>query len=360
MDGINRVIFEKIHHVLPDYGLEACDIALMQILLNTPPERFELRSQLAICISDRILSRHDKEAGVTIGITQLAEIERQLTPIMKRSRDHVVHSVLTFLLGIYLKEELHLNISSRLEWKLCALLHDVGYPFEMAFNLPREVEDGVNDYGASLHIDSPKLKSYWRFENLEKLTDRGSSLKLISERLTQWGLSLDTDQIYSKMAREGRLNHGIISALLIMKLIDMLYSAHNPQKSVDTEAVNGVSFSYRYFDTHIVNACSAIFLHNLNDEDFGYSRLDFTDDRLVLPALLKLADEMQDWERPGRQGRKPFSANNYNIQFNTENRQLTFAVPHTLIHRLKFLENHFLGIDLEVVPMNMHQLSTEN
>ena len=72
------------------------------------------------------------------------------------------------------------------------------------------------------------------------------------------------------------------SALTILYLIDLMYKKN-------------ACWNQDNFEKHIVPACSAIFLHNLEDVVFFNT---ITIDTAALPYLLKLCDELQIWQRP--------------------------------------------------------------
>lgn len=257
MQGVNKTIFYRAQSELNDYGLSDNDEDLLKLFLSTDNGHSQTRNDLAIELTKRILCNHGKNEPLLKGLISLAEIEKHIISLQEHARDHVAHAVSTFLLGIYLAKGLHLGIS-KLEWKLCGLLHDIGYPFEMALNLPKKYEEEINKFGKNIHIVSPPLKSQWKFQNLEKLTGNKSSLQMITERFRNWGLELSAGPLYRKMQMKGYVDHGIVSSLLVLKQIDMLYNQHNPHRQINIEQHNGVDWSYRHFKNNIVSACAAM------------------------------------------------------------------------------------------------------
>ncbi|MFH1935447.1 MAG: hypothetical protein ABIN18_28230 [Pseudomonadota bacterium] len=354
--GINQTLLRAIRQERPKYRLDHGDLQLIEQLLRTSWKESETRKNLAKQIADSILSKHGKGEAVKIGITTLSDIEGQISALESRIRDHVVHAVLTFLLGVYLNDALNLNVSP-LEWKLCALLHDIGYPFEMAIHLPGKIRDDLIEYNRKLRINSPDLTWRWTFHNLEKLTNGGSSLRLITNRFRRWRLQPRSAVLYKAMMKNGNMNHGIVSALLVMKLTDMLYRKHNRNFEMEIDPISGVDYSYKHFDKHIINAVSAIFLHNINRNNFNMLRMNFGNRLHVIPALLKMADELQDWERPqiehnnSRPRMVVNSAEDYRINANSQPRLLEFSMPEARFHKMRWLENFFEGIEIRLNPI---------
>ncbi|MCG7847634.1 MAG: hypothetical protein MIO93_00440, partial [ANME-2 cluster archaeon] len=66
--------------------------------------------------------------------------------------------------------------------------------------------------------------------------------------------------------------------------------------------------------------CSAIFLHNLSDDAFTK----ISKNKAPLPYLLKLCDELQNWDRPDNNMLDGDSPENYNISI--QNGVLCFEV----------------------------------
>ena len=103
----------------------------------------------------------------------------------------------------------------------------------------------------------------------------------------------------------------MISALTVLYLIDLMYQKNNSKREY-----NKSDWDQKYFETDVVSACSAIFLHNLGDNAF--KNIDKT--KASLAYLLKLCDELQNWDRM-REGDSP---ENYDIQ--VQENKLIFKV----------------------------------
>lgn len=344
MDGINKTIYEELEKHLKEYDLKN-DRELIKLFLSTTPEHSQTRNDLAIELTNRILSRHGKGDPLPLqkALITLADIEKQIMPLHERARDHVAHSLTTYLLGIYLNEKLSLHIS-KLEWKLCGLLHDIGYPFEMALNLPKKYEKEINLFGKKRRVFSPPIKSHWTISNLEKLTGNNNSLDLISDRLQEWNLRILPVVRYNNMEDTG-LNHGILSSMLIIKQIDILYNRFNPQRILNLPPqVGQPDWSQMHFYEHIVNACSAIFLHNLEDRFYHRNKLNISNQ--PLPFLMKLSDELQDWDRPGNSKRKMYTAKEYNIS--VYRKRINLYIPKDRSEHFRKIRDFFSGIKISL------------
>ena len=71
--------------------------------------------------------------------------------------------------------------------------------------------------------------------------------------------------------------------------------------------------SEQEFKSHVVPACSAIFLHNLHPSRLN-KRFNGEDNSQVA-LLLKMVDCFQDWWRPQQDHPEGFSADNYQLVF---------------------------------------------
>ena len=81
----------------------------------------------------------------------------------------------------------------------------------------------------------------------------------------------------------------------------------------------GRQWKFSNMNEHITNACSAMFIHNINSGNF---KLDFK--KAPLASLLKICDELQDWERPKLDEPNGRPSKDYSLKF--EDNQLIFYV----------------------------------
>src|SRR5262249_25436902 len=126
--NINQKLIDGIGPAFHKYDVSPSDVG--RVLLDKVD--FEERQKRAISFIDGVLTEHAK-GRLLAYVTQLAAVEsgsRQLDP---RQRDHVVHAVRVFVLGISLNEFfLGPNAVDPFQWKIAGLTHDVGYPLQIA------------------------------------------------------------------------------------------------------------------------------------------------------------------------------------------------------------------------------------
>lgn len=246
---------------------------------------------------------------------ELAKIEYGIRELQPRQRDHVVHSVRVFLLGIFINETLLKNNPvDALQWKLAGLTHDVGYPLEIAARIPAPFAQKLNDIAAGLLAKVPRVTYRGpRLEGLENLTDGRNGIKLIQDRLNEWGLAVDAENTYRERTEAGFVCHGVISALAVLLVLDLLYARWNPTRAHESLVIDGIDWNQKWFETDNVSACAAIFLHNLDLKYFDKSRIN--PQKASVAFLLRLADTLQEWERPSKMNPDGFPDNKFDLEF---------------------------------------------
>lgn len=277
------------------------DLCVLQSFL-TEPRPFLERRECAKDIIGRIIAPHSKDYLMAY-VSRMAEVEYANQEIMITLRDHVVHAVLTFALGVYVNERFMGPILNGrchgFQWKIAGLFHDIGYPIEIAQRgLVTSYLDTVNSIRQEIGLSGRKIVQCNRLNELEGLTDGRNSLDLVQECLRSWKLQIDAKAVYEQMIDSGRTCHGMLSGLTLLNIIDVLYKANNPEREHRRTNGGGADWDQTIFDEHIVPACSAIFIHHLDPKHFEKSKIDAR----IAPAafLLKLADTLQEWERPSR------------------------------------------------------------
>jgi hypothetical protein len=131
--GVNRRIFEAVTDVLPEYG---CDRMQIGRFLEGHGAR-RARQKQAASIIQRIMVEHGKRK-LLLPVVELARVELGIRELEPQLRDHVVHAVLTFLLGIHINKDFLKPSGYRVDtfqWKLAGLFHDVGYPAPLSANI---------------------------------------------------------------------------------------------------------------------------------------------------------------------------------------------------------------------------------
>ena len=238
----------------------------------------ELTKQLIKCHGKEQLYQH---------IVELYKVEKA-TRSLTEKRDHVIHALNTFLLGVYINEKYLINSVDSFQWKLTALLHDIAYPLVISQKIIERYFEKVKGIKNHLGIASSNPTMNIVPKNFEKITNNKNAFDYIQNRIDEWGLKVDVEKKYSEMRSSNTICHGMISALTVLYLIDLMYQKHNPERKY-----NDSDWSQEYFETDVVSACSAIFLHNLRDDAF--ENIDKT--KASLAYLLKLSDELQNWDR---------------------------------------------------------------
>ena len=266
--------------------------ALIGEFLNTlrPARRLDLAMELTgLCweqLGDRELFR------TALDILYTAELGGQHVN-QQFWRDHVVHTLYTFLLGIYLwntcpslREKLETNPHGPLIWAMTATCHDLGYPFELfVVNLMSQLR-GLAPYSPDELPVLPRIKDLGK-------TPEVSHWQLISRHL--WP-DLDADpplleimfDAKSQNRRAHLLDHGIISALLWLALVAKVNDRLAPPRG----------------PAWVLEVAGAIAAHNLRESDLataaakgGTNLPDLHVDRHPFAILLALCDCLQEWDR---------------------------------------------------------------
>jgi len=293
--------------------------------------KFEERQNKSLDIIRQILNIHGK-SYIEKFLGQLASIEPRIQELQPWVRDHVVHALNTFILGVYILEKV--NFTSLKDtyfdypfmWKLCGPTHDLGYPIEIAHNIKRLWADEVNDILESLNSPSPRVDPELYPGHLNELCEHYDANEIIQKRLTEWDLGIDIEDYYEWLRKESRTDHGIISALSQIKIIDALYYKVNPNKDYKNINQNGLNYNQENFDLDIVSASSALFIHNIDLNYYGFSnKISF--DICPLAFLLFLCDTFQEWDRYSK-NRHVYSGNDFDI--NCSHNSISLFVPEEL------------------------------
>lgn len=227
---------------------------------------------------NKLAKSHGKEE-LSSFITELYKVEKS-TMKLTGKRDHVIHALNTFLLGIYINDKYLNNEVNVFQWKLSALFHDIAYPIEISQEIMKKYCNKLPEIKIKLDI--------------EKFSKNECCFQPIQRRFDEWRLDVNVIQRYQEMIQKNKLCHGILSSLTVLYLIDKLYQKKNPERKIGSLIIDGFDWNHENFENHIVPACSAIYLHNLKDDAFK----NIEKNRAPLPYLLKLCDELQDWDRP--------------------------------------------------------------
>lgn len=256
------------------------------------------KPNLAVSIIGKVLQKHGKDVFAEY-MRRLAKIEIGVQKFNPRLRDHVNHSVYTFFLGLYFESNLKkIRIGSPLSWKLAAFLHDIGYPIELFSSSTREYLDKVHSLRTDIiqknrhKIKAPTYSLYIR--DFENLISGNNAFELINSRLSDWGISVDLKQVYEGKMKKGMVDHGILSSLMVLNIIDALYVRYNPDGLEAPVVRENLDWSMSYFKHDILDAVSAIAAHNLTLDDL---KSPVISEKTPTLYFLSLCDSLQVWNR---------------------------------------------------------------
>ena len=264
----------------------------------------------------------------------LRSYEENASILVDKQRDHYIHSVNVFILGLciytqnanfraafdarnmdksiypYSYDTKHEEFFYR--WGLASLFHDIGYPIEI---IGKQISKFMS-FVTGIDTDS-KVRTHLEFENLEELNsiteivpkrdfiktyyERYDScvyvdlLKPIDLLAHKLHISLGVDlkdvkanliNFESSMEKGGFIDHGFFSALIVLKWYGYLIQSYN--------------YKPEYFFYPVLDSASAILLHNyyknvLMKPPFNKGSLSPHDHPIAY--LLILCDELQEWNR---------------------------------------------------------------
>ncbi len=343
--GINRDIFNAIKDVLWDYRCYEGEIK--EFLITR--WGFLRRQTKAISIVEKIMTDHGKKELLQ-HVVELARVEQGIRKLEPWARDHVVHALLSFLLGIHINEDFLKPSGCAVEpfqWKLAGLLHDIGYPVPIGQGIIDPYTNTINRIKGDIGAKRPDVFFKVIPVGFDQLSNGVKSLDLIQGHLNNWGLEIDASSEYENMIKSGRVCHGIISSLSVLYIIDLLYDKYNPDRKYHAiYDPSGMNWNQSCFENDVVPACSAIFVHNLPDRCFTTARLDRN--RAPLAFLLRLSDCLQDWQRPSADN--PRGIPNSKFKINIDGDRLVFSVAdEDRRNKIKSeIESSLLAPDVEV------------
>ncbi len=245
------------------------------------------------------------------------DYEVKASVLTEHQRDHYIHSVNVFILGMYLYEsneavrEAFDKVNGKgtfgspeesflFSWGNAALFHDIGYPVEIATNQIKTFMRTVAD------ADGGRSKAKVRIDVLPRDDlfvvqtgpDEGQSSRIRADEFLSAAIckkigkcTEDMDSIvlgyYERMRDELFIDHGFFSAIILLKsYATLLQSAR-----MDRER----------FDTEVADSASAILLHNLYpnvlSKERSFGKLGVGDH--PTGYLLILCDALQEWNREG-------------------------------------------------------------
>lgn len=371
MPHINKKIIEEMQDILKDdyeIHIDADWDLFKEPLIRDDDGKinkaaFNERQEKSIDIINKILDVNGKSKIVKF-LGKLAKIEPKIQELQPRIRDHVVHALNTFILGVYIIKKVDFPTSEKacfgypFMWKLCGPTHDLGYPIEIAHKIKSHFVDEMNVILNDLDSPSPKVEPELFPKNLDKLCIEPDANTIIQKRLNDdWKLGIDVEKYYGWLKEENKTDHGIISALAQLKVIDALYYDVNHNRESRTIYLNDLNFNPDIFKKDIVNACSALFVHNIDIDYDGFSnKISF--DTAPLAFLLFLCDTFQEYDRYS-ENRTVYSGNDFNIICNCDSISLCvpedleskiFNTLHKRLSGLKVTVNGRIAVNHSAIP----------
>jgi len=268
----------------------------------------------------------------------LSAYEERAATLIDKQRDHYIHSVNVFILGLCIySQNTHYRASFKkanidkkkypenyrneheeflFRWGIAALFHDVGYPIEI---IGKQIESFLEFATNADHDDSKgKIKAHLEFQNFRRLNsvaevtpkkvfikdfykqnessvyiDLLQPIDLLAQKIhISLGIPMDNikdklDTFVADMAKQGFIDHGFYSAVIVLKWYGYLIQKTNMNPM-------------RFYNA-IVDSASAILLHNyyrsVCQKALGSGAME--PESHPIAYLLMFCDEMQDWNRVG-------------------------------------------------------------
>ena len=301
-------------------------------------------------------------------LNKLKSYEENAGTLIHKQRDHFIHSVNVFLLGlaiyaanenyqkafaetVFAAEDYQGRFSTAAEefyfrWGIASLCHDIGYPIEIITNqinefivfatclsdcdrkvVSRVEYDNFDTINSIAERTGKKefIRKYYDEHDTCVYIDLLKPIDLLAHKLHRV-LGLDIKTIKEKLdgyiadsARIGRVDHGMFSSILVLKWFG------------DVIQTTGQSPDRLFYP--VLDSASAILLHNfyniaLVKEPFKLPAL--RADRHPLAFLLILCDELQEWNREpyGDEDRKRIHTYAASIQIENDFLSVTYLVEH--------------------------------
>lgn len=271
----------------------------------------------------------------------MKDYEQKTGDLIEHQRDHFIHSVNVFLLGlaVYSQNKTYRNVFRKYiensdyekyyknangefsdeeflyRWGIASLFHDIGYPFEIiGKQLDKFINDSVksisNLYDVNVTIDFKDFNQFNSIVRLDpydfadnyrerydfsKIIDLFKPTEIMAHKIAH-NFNFDINQYYELlshingfvfyMKEKKFIDHGFFSAILVLNSYGKLIQKH---------AKNNDFFFYP-----IVDSATAILLHNyynksMQEEPFNLGPLYV--ESYPIAFLLILCDELQEWHR---------------------------------------------------------------
>ena len=318
----------------------------------------------------------------------LLDYEENAATLIDKQRDHYIHSVNVFILGLCIYSQ-NINFRSAFDqvnldktsyalsydtlheeffyrWGIASLFHDIGYPLEI---IGKQVNKFL-DFATKLD-DHSRIKAHLAYNNFEDINsiveilpkktfidsyyqkyascvyiDLLKPVDLLSHKfhlvfnIDLKAIKSTLDSYVSYMAEHGFIDHGFYSAIIVLKWYGYLMqlSQYKPE----------------YFFYPILDSASAILLHNyyrnaLMKPPYNLGSLSPYDHPIAY--LLILCDELQEWNREayGLLDRKITQASDVTLIITDKRLDLTYItetgmLPHSFASDKKALLSDVLNM----------------
>lgn len=260
----------------------------------------------------------------------LSQYEESMGVLNNKQRDHYIHSVNVFLLGLMVyaqndkfrqlfaellktnhrKECFDVDEEFLFRWGMAALFHDIGYPVEMVNTQLQQFFSYIINEKAGMQEVRPYIayKDFAALDMIKKRPDQETILADITglpdqinpyrpTNLIAYDIAGMFDLSYEQthivmdsyldiMQNKGFIDHGFYSALIVLRWYG--------------EAIQYADSERSNLFTQIVDAATAIFLHNAYKKTFQNPPFDLPGidpSKAPISFLLILCDELQEWNR---------------------------------------------------------------
>lgn len=307
-------------------------------------DNLKARKNQAIRMMGQILKTHEKEPAFEGLLIFLKKIETGGQFFDESLRDHLVHSFTTYIVGLYflcelkrIQQAISDTHNDPIVWKLASLLHDIGYPVQILFQQTQVFFDKVKQFRNN-HLPTSQNQEnnicevdnviINQIKSIERLYRGENAFDLIRARLNKYEIDIDLKSYFYTKMKEGFIDHGILSSIVLLNLIDALYGEQNPQ-SLDVlwkvRSNYNIDWGRRCFDNQIVDTAVAISMHNILLEPIMEHHRIFLEKTPII-YLLALADNVQVWRRQSIY-RKVYPPSCVKINFQPNEVQCTFNIP---------------------------------
>lgn len=263
----------------------------------------------------------DYHDAFAFGVEKLARVfdgigsfEKSVSPILERTRDHIVHVIRTFLLGWRIFSDSSIGFA-RIEcgdsefsdveieigdkqfafeiseeekeamWCFIALCHDLGLALENIYDLNRAVRSTFEQIG-KLSVKELEYVVSPMFQNIcdQVLKVTSSSIKRVDDSSDEFAVHVQPKYYHKFMVALDSYDHGVLSCVILMRsLVYFLETDFQLDRVKNLKPEDALQFIIRN------NILRSIASHNC-DSIYHISVMNF-------PFLLVLMDEMQEWDR---------------------------------------------------------------